>query len=1057
MMWLNFSENLLLAALSWQLGLGICISAAAAIAFKKAQTIDPASRYGVWTSAFLTIALLPLVAFWPAQENAQPIVETNPVTTPIQEEASLEVPFILPTVSSKTTPTAVPFVTSQETISGPEMAQKTVPFSIDAPTTQSGMQFSWQQEGKWLLLGLWALVAAFLLLKLASGIQALRKLKRDAQSLEGPLNDWFQNTLVSLDIGRNPRLMQHAGISSPLVAGLFKPAVLVPQSLLSDLNEDELQQLLLHELGHIKRWDDWVHLCQKTLLALFWYNPSLHWFSKKMAWDRESACDQWAVHLTGKSKQYAYSLLRVSESMHRTSSSLLTVGAVHGKKQLSHRIETLMDKESGTRRVGYLTKLGICLLLAGSVATMALAGPNLILKPLQPSASATPQSEEEEAKKKEELLAIEREHLEKAQEQLKRQEKELLLKSLELEKAQRQLKRLEKEAARRAAAETAKPPKPMPLDNKALKEEMEQLRQEMTRREQELNKTKNAEMEKAHRQLKRLEKEMARSAVALAEVPEPPSPMGEDQTELQSDIESLRQEMKERSETMKENQERQEHSYEQMVAQQREAIALASEITALSEARSQELEQDRTNRASAFAISDMARQRSYEKQLRSIEKQKHSLAQRERALAGRAQHISSMGTASDGGLVYGSDIGTSTTQIKQNDLGIVFHGKVVFSDDESSILSISQGGYFKFEDHRDRRDRHWLKVKPGKDGNLVYQYKHNRKKKPFDAHGKAWLKKALPNILLETGVGAKQRVKRVLADQGVDGVLALVSEIRSDHAKDLHLTSLVSTTTLNKNEIRSIMGQVSNVHSDFNQARIMIALAQNQANSNELAGEISKAMASIHSDFEKRRVLEVLIPQIDTKKSMSKILGVVNTINSDFEKRFILEGALEHWQFADLKDSGFLDVLSQINSDHELGQMIATISKKENLTRHDTQKLAAVASQNISSDFELARVLKSMQKQLAVDKSFANFLRQIHSDHIKSETLMSFLNGRQLSEKEQLVWLECAATIRSDHSLAQVLHRFRSHNPMSKAVAKEFQSRVNRIGSEHVRSQFTEH
>ncbi len=57
-------------------------------------------------------------------------------------------------------------------------------------------------------------------------------------------------------------------VDAPSVIGFFHPAVVMPRSLWSELAPSELKQIILHEMAHLDRGDDWTNLLQKLLRAL---------------------------------------------------------------------------------------------------------------------------------------------------------------------------------------------------------------------------------------------------------------------------------------------------------------------------------------------------------------------------------------------------------------------------------------------------------------------------------------------------------------------------------------------------------------------------------------------------------------------------------------------------------------------------------------------------------------------------------------------------------------------------------------------------------------------
>ena len=84
--------------------------------------------------------------------------------------------------------------------------------------------------------------------------------------------------------------------------GFLHPAILIPQTLLDTLSNAELEHVVLHELAHLRRRDDWTNLAQKLIVAILPIQPALYWIGRRMSIEREMACDDWVIATTGTAK-----------------------------------------------------------------------------------------------------------------------------------------------------------------------------------------------------------------------------------------------------------------------------------------------------------------------------------------------------------------------------------------------------------------------------------------------------------------------------------------------------------------------------------------------------------------------------------------------------------------------------------------------------------------------------------------------------------------------------------------------------------------------------------
>ena len=129
-----------------------------------------------------------------------------------------------------------------------------------------------------------------------------------------------------------------------MAAGLIRPVIFLPENLTEQISEDELEQILLHELAHLARRDDWAQLGQRLTQAVLFFHPAVHWLSKRLNLERELACDDWVVSKQGGArKRYAACLLRVASLNLKPTLPAVEGSAVMFKSSIERRIQLLAD------------------------------------------------------------------------------------------------------------------------------------------------------------------------------------------------------------------------------------------------------------------------------------------------------------------------------------------------------------------------------------------------------------------------------------------------------------------------------------------------------------------------------------------------------------------------------------------------------------------------------------------------------------------------------------------------------------------------------------------
>lgn len=154
-------------------------------------------------------------------------------------------------------------------------------------------------------------------------------------------------------------------LMSPAVAGILRPVLLFPAAALAGLSPRELDFILAHEFAHIRRHDFLLGLLQAAVETLFFFHPAVWWISHRMGLEREHACDDAAMGVTGNRRAGATALARLAELQLQ---STLGLAPAAGGGQLLQRIRRLLEPNHPPRSSAPL--MVVPLLLPGIILTL---------------------------------------------------------------------------------------------------------------------------------------------------------------------------------------------------------------------------------------------------------------------------------------------------------------------------------------------------------------------------------------------------------------------------------------------------------------------------------------------------------------------------------------------------------------------------------------------------------------------------------------------------------------------------------------------------------------
>ena len=194
-----------------------------------------------------------------------------------------------------------------------------------------------------LMLGTWLAYAGVRVTRLVRGVRELRAMQRSCvpfpRESEARLPRWRavrgDGRVATLCLSRRVRIAS--------VLGLGRPIIAIPERLADSLSADELDQVVLHEHGHVRRWDDWARLCQATIEAFVGFHPAVWVISRRLNLEREVACDDWALAHGGRRRDYAVCLTKVAGAS-RAPHTGLAPGLALPRATLSRRVARLLDR-----------------------------------------------------------------------------------------------------------------------------------------------------------------------------------------------------------------------------------------------------------------------------------------------------------------------------------------------------------------------------------------------------------------------------------------------------------------------------------------------------------------------------------------------------------------------------------------------------------------------------------------------------------------------------------------------------------------------------------------
>lgn len=214
----------------------------------------------------------------------------------------------------------------------------------------------------WLVLS-WVLGVAVMAWRAFRQWQALERIAEHCAKPSSELERILASLARRFGLVRFVRVLVTSEIDTPTLIGWIKPVILIPTAVALGFPRQQVELILAHELGHLRRYDHLVNLAQAVIETLLFYHPAVHWISREVRNDREVCCDRLVLRLTkGEPREYAATLASLEEL--RLATPRIAIAATGGL--LLDRVRRIIDVPA-PRLAAPRPTLGLTLLVAAAV------------------------------------------------------------------------------------------------------------------------------------------------------------------------------------------------------------------------------------------------------------------------------------------------------------------------------------------------------------------------------------------------------------------------------------------------------------------------------------------------------------------------------------------------------------------------------------------------------------------------------------------------------------------------------------------------------------------
>ncbi|WP_353095936.1 M56 family metallopeptidase [Tissierella praeacuta] len=252
-------------------------------------------------------------------------------------------------------------------------SKMSIPSSEETIDVEESSTIYWNQlkDNLWLL---WIGIAIMLLVrKLTSYNGFVRYIKAGRYEVTNEhILKLYQSTYKGEEIKRPPMLYINPLVTSPMVVGIIQPFIVLPNT---EMKDQELQNIFLHELTHYKRIDVFYKWLTQIAVCIHWFNPLIYFINREIDKNCELSCDENIIKkLDDKGKKiYGDTLLASLKFNGSYNNAIISITLSEDARLLKERLGAIMNFRKRSKVTVALSMILTIFVFCGAVFTGAYA------------------------------------------------------------------------------------------------------------------------------------------------------------------------------------------------------------------------------------------------------------------------------------------------------------------------------------------------------------------------------------------------------------------------------------------------------------------------------------------------------------------------------------------------------------------------------------------------------------------------------------------------------------------------------------------------------------
>ena len=342
---------------------------------------------------------------------------------------------------------------------------------------------------------------------------------------------------------------------------------------------------------------------------------------------------------------------------------------------------------------------------------------------------------------------------------------------------------------------------------------------------------------------------------------------------------------------------------------------------------------------------------------------------------------------------------------------IKYAGRINFSDDETSIKSITPNGYLRFTKNEEK-----VNVESDKNGLLTYSVSLGKHPLALDSNARKLITDAIKEWIA-WGIDGQERMERIYKKSGTHGLLTELDNLKNDQIRLMYFDKLLKSDSLSSADRVILIKKIgSSIGSDGDKRDLLRRFTPDELKDSTAISAYLQAIENFGDDNEKAEALKSFLVLPLANELFPRVLHSINKVGGDDEKTNLLRTIIDKRNLDDVQADLILETIHHINSEEQKKDLFARLIDNNFPSNRFDTLLQVIGSMGDDMGKEnLYR--KLISGHIANEEqwsSLINITGKLNSDEDKSNMMLEISQKMPINGNLKSIYLKAAKTIRDD-------------------------------------------